>query len=377
MNKPVSVLRVLTRLNVGGPARQAVLLDRHLRPEYDTTLAAGRVLPGEAELDHEGINVVPVSLERPIRPARDVRACLQIQRLLGQTGARILHSHMAKAGATSRLAARLGPRRGVRTVHTFHGHVFDGYFSSRAEQIFIRIERGLARRTDVLVAVSTEIRDQLLDLGIGRPSQYRVIPEGQDLDPYLEVDRARGDLRRAVGIEPTVPLIGVLGRLVPIKDHVTLLDAMVQLDEAHLAVLGDGELRASLERRAADCGLSRRVHFVGWTNDVAGALSDLDVVVLTSRNEGTPVALIEALAAARPVVATDVGGVRSVVEEGVTGFLAAPGDAPGIADAVRRLLRNPSLRSEMGRAGRAVMRDRYGPERLVRETRELYAELLS
>lgn len=375
MTGPVRVLRVLTRLNVGGPARQAMLLQRYLGPEFDQIIAAGDVLPGEAELDHRGVDVARVSLERKIKPLIDVRACLQIRHLIESTDAAIVHTHMAKAGAAGRIAAR-SRRPSVRTVHTFHGHVFDGYFSSAVERVFVEAERRLARVTDVLVAVSPEIRDQLLALGIGTTSQYRIIPEGQDLEPYLSVSGPHGSLRRRIGVSADVPLVGVFGRLVPIKDHDTLLDAIDRLDGVHLAILGDGELRASLERRVAGEGLQSRVHFLGWVTDVAEALSDVDVVALTSRNEGTPVALIEALAAGRPAVATDVGGVRSVVADGSSGIVVPPGDAEAVAAGLKRLLEDPSLRRDMGAVGRAAMRDRYGPEKLVADTKSLYRELL-
>jgi len=371
---PPRVLRLITRLNVGGPARQALLLSRHLPPDFPTTLAAGTPTAAEGELTDDQVEVRRVPLVRPLRPDVDARAVVAVRRLLRETGARLVHTHMAKAGTVGRSAAwSVHPR--PRTVHTFHGHVLDGYFSPAVRRTFIEIERRLARGTDVLIAISDEIRDELLDLRIGRPDQYRVIPLGFDLAPFFTVDGQRGHLRRRLNLGPDVPLVVALGRLVPIKDHVTLFEAMARVPDAHLAVVGDGELRASLEARVARMRLGDRIHFTGWMTDVASVLSDVDVVALTSRNEGTPVSLIEAAACGRASVATKVGGVGMVVEDGVNGYLTRPGDAVGFAAAVERLLAEPETRRGMGLAGRERVRQRFSQERLLSDIRALYTDL--
>jgi glycosyltransferase involved in cell wall biosynthesis len=371
---PPPVLRLITRLNVGGPARQALLLSRHLPPEFPTTLAAGTPTAAEGELTDDQVEVRRVPLVRPLRPDVDARAVVAVRRLLRETGARLVHTHMAKAGTVGRSAAwSVRPR--PRTVHTFHGHVLDGYFSPAVRRTFIEIERRLARGTDVLIAISDEIRDELLDLRIGRPDQYRVIPLGFDLAPFFAVDGQRGELRRRLNLGPDVPLVVALGRLVPIKDHVMLFEAIARVPDAHLAVVGDGELRASLEARVAQMRLGDRIHFTGWMTDVASVLSDVDVVALTSRNEGTPVSLIEAAACGRASVATKVGGVGMVVEDGVNGYLTRPGDAVGFAAAVERLLAEPETRRGMGLAGRERVRRRFSQERLLSDIRALYTDL--
>lgn len=372
---PVRVLRLITRLNVGGPARQALLLTRELAGSYPTLLAAGRVGPSEGELSDPAVPVTPLPLVRPLNPRLDASAFAQVRALVRRTRPALVHTHMAKAGSIGRAAVRsMGER--PRTVHTFHGHVLEGYFRPVVQRGFVEVERRLARSTDRLVAVSPQIKDALLELGIGQESQYEVISLGLDLDDFLAVNGHRGGLRSAIGVGPTAPLVGVVGRLVPIKDHETLLRAMARLPEVHLAVVGDGESRPALEARAAADGLADRVHFVGWWPDVAGAVADLDVVVLTSRNEGTPVALIEALAAARPVVATDVGGVSHVVDHEVNGLLAGAGDDETVAAHLDRLLRNPSAREAFGHAGRASVTDAFGKARLVADISALYAELI-
>ena len=369
------VLRLVTRLNIGGPARQALLLTRSLQADYPTVLAAGYPAPEEGELSDPQVTVQRVPLTRAVRPRSDVEALVAVRKLLNTTGARLIHTHMAKAGAIGRVAAALVPDK-PRTVHTFHGHVLDGYFSPTIQRAFLEIERRLAKRTDLLLAVSPEIRDSLLDLGIGRPDQIHVVTVGLDLSSYLAVGSPTGAFRTELGLDPGTPLIGSVGRLVPIKDHATLLRAMDHLPAVHLAIVGDGELRVQLETDVAARGLTGRVHFVGWRHDLPNVLGDLDAVVLTSLNEGTPVAVIEALAAGRPVVATDVGGVRHVVDHGRTGLLAPPRDDRAIADRVAGVLSDPTTAARQASAGRQDVADRFGEARLVEEIRQLYEDLL-
>jgi glycosyltransferase involved in cell wall biosynthesis len=369
------VVRLITRLNVGGPARQALLLTRDIGEEFPTVLAAGRPAATEGELGDDQVPVHYVPLTRPLNPQMDLRAVSAIRRLLGDTRARLLHTHMAKAGTVGRVAAAsMGDR--PRTVHTFHGHVLEGYFNPAVQRIFVEMERGLARRTDAIVAVSPEVRDSLQALGIGRRRTFHVIPLGLDLDGFLAVDRPQGALRSALGIAPEAPLIGAVGRLVPIKANEVLLEAVARVPGLHLALIGDGEDRPRLTQRAEAMGLAGRVHFTGWWPDIPGAVSDLDLVVLTSNNEGTPVALIEAHAAGKAVVATDVGGVRHVVTNGVTGWLAAAGDAPGIAALIEGALADPVRLRAFGAAGRQSVRERFGKDRLLGDVRDLYADLL-
>lgn len=369
------VLRLITRLNIGGPARQALLLTKALRDTHPTILAAGTPQQGEGELSESGVEVVRVPLVRPLVPRTDLAGFRAIRGLIRHHHPALIHTHMAKAGTLGRLAAAtVHPR--PRTVHTFHGHVLEGYFPPALGRAFIAIERTLARRTDVLVAISPEIRDALLDLGVGRPEQYRLVPLGFDLSDHLAVNGHSGKLRAALGLDDRTPLIGALGRLAPVKDYDLLLRVAQQVQDAHFVILGDGELRATLEHAAVHYGIADRLHFPGWWTDVPSALADLDLVLLTSRNEGTPVALIEAGAAGRPVVATDVGGVRYVVEHGRTGLLAAPGDLDGLVTAVRSLLDSAQHRRDLGLAARARIPARFGRARLVDEISALYDELI-
>ncbi len=373
--RPKRVLRLITRLNIGGPARQALLLARDLRADFPTLLAAGHPPPEEGELSDPEVAVHRLPLVRPIRPAQDARALIAIRYLMAGYRPELVHTHMAKAGAVGRFAARFTHR--PRLVHTFHGHVLEGYFRSPAQRTFIEVERILARRTDALIAVSPEIRDSLLDLGIGKPAQYHVIPLGFDLDDLLAVRERSGSVRREMRIAPDTPLVGILGRLATVKEHRLLLEAAAILPGVHVAIFGDGELRHALNEQARALGIADRIHFMGWWSDVASALADLDLVALSSRNEGTPVSLIEAHACALAVVATDVGGVRAVVEDQVSGFVVPVGDRDALASRIDELLREPELRRKMGEAGRQRVAARFHKSRLLDDIRALYEDLLS
>ena len=375
-----SVVLLITRLNIGGPAGQALLLAKGLEPEFPTLVAAGRPSLREGELTDPDVPVHRVPLVRPVSPGTDARALKAVRQLIQDSRPQVLHTHMAKAGTVGRLAV-LGSRSASRPrlVHTFHGHVLQGYFAGPQQRAFVELERRLARRTEVLVAVSPEIRDELLDLGIGKPGQYRVIPLGIDLTPLLAVGRDAerpARLRSALGLGRDVPLVGVLGRLVPVKDHATLFEALAATPDVHLAVLGDGELRPSLEALARQLGIADRTHFTGWWDDVADALADLDVVALSSRNEGTPVALIEALAAGTPVVSTDVGGVRHVVQHSETGWLCRPGDPAALAALLHQALANRDVAVGMAEEGRRRVAERFGSARMIADHVALYQELL-
>jgi len=377
------VLLLLTRMNIGGPAKQVTELAKGLSAELRVRVAAGQPPEHEGQLQDPEVVVEPVPLVRSVQPLTDARGLVAVRRLLGTTTPGVLHTHMAKAGALGRLAAS-SRRPRPRLVHTFHGHVLEGYFGPAQRTVFLQLERALARHTDVLVAVSPEVRDELLSLGVGKPAQYRVIPLGFDLSPFISAGtrsfmsagNQSGQLRSSLGLGANVPLAGVLGRLVPVKDHATLLSALAGVPHLHLAVLGDGELRQALEASARQLGVADRVHFTGWWADVPAALADMDMVVLSSRNEGTPVALIEALAAARPVVATAVGGVGHVVQDGQTGWLCPPGDPSKLAELMARVMAQPAESGRMAAEGRRRVAQRFGREHMLDEHRDLYNELL-
>lgn len=371
------VVRLITRLNIGGPAKQALMLTRELAGPYPTLLGAGTPPAAEGELSDPTVRVEHLPLVRPLRPVTDARAVGSVRNLLAHQRPELVHTHMAKAGTVGRLAGLSLGRHRPRLVHTFHGHVLDGYFPRAAQRGYIATERRLANSTDMLIAVSPQTRDELLALGVGRPEQYRVVPLGLDLRPFSPEAATRGRLRTRLGLGYETPLIGAVGRLVPIKDIDTLLAAIARLPEVHVALVGDGESRRQLQERAEDLGIAGRAHFVGWYDDVIGAMADFDVVALTSLHEGTPVAIIEALASATPVVATAVGGVGFVIRDGITGLLAPKADPVAFAEQLSCALSDRVRARAMAIAGQRDVTERFGYQRLVDDIANLYDELVA
>ena len=265
-------------------------------------------------------------------------------------------------------------------VHTFHGHVLRGYFGALATAFYRGLERRLASVSDAVVAVSEAVKRDLVALGVAADAKIRVIPLGLDLEP-LATALPRGSLRGEARVAPAAPLVGIVGRLAPIKDVDSFLRAAASVAEvepaARFAVVGDGEERPRLEAECRRLGLGGRVHFHGWRRDMAEVYGDLDVVVNCSRNEGTPVALIEALAAARPVVATRVGGTPDLLGDGRRGLLVPAGDPSALAAAILETLRSPGPAAARAREGQAYVLVHHSARRLLDDVDALYRELLS
>jgi glycosyltransferase involved in cell wall biosynthesis len=389
-DSPVAVARLITRLNIGGPSIQAIHLTTALEPYgYRTRLFHGRLGEGEGDMRYlvqPGADVVFVpTLGRPVSPIEDLRSFVSIYRELRRLRPRIVHTHMAKAGLVGRLAATAynatrGAAPRARIVHTYHGHVLEGYFGSTTTSLFIGFERAMARVSDAIVAISPAIRRELLDLyRIGRPEQYRVIRLGFDLAPFAAIDdAARSTARRTLNLPEGVPVVATVGRLTAIKQHTLFLDVLKRVTSRHPSaialVAGDGELRAELEAHARALGIGDNVRFLGWRRDLPTIYGATDVFLLTSRNEGTPVALIEAMASGVPGVSTNVGGVGDVIGSADAGSTAD--DVDGLATGVLQLLADPNRRRSAGQLARARVLQQFTIDRLVKEIAELYDDLL-
>ena len=382
----IRVLRAIARLNVGGPALHVTYLSQGLAERgYDTTLVAGEIATGEESMafvaERAGVEVVPVpGLSREVSPLRDLLAAIRLAGLIRRVRPQIVHTHTAKAGAVGRTAALLaGPPRPL-VVHTFHGHVLHGYFGTLGSRVFRQIETALALFTDVLVAVSPQVRDELVRLGVAPADKFAVIRLGIELEPRVRFEEDRGAVRRRVGIGDERFVVGWFGRMTAVKRTEDLLGAVAALRargvDALLLLVGDGVDRHRLEEEAYRLGLARHCLFLGYQENVAPWYAASDAVALTSANEGTPVTVIEALAAGRPVVATAVGGVPDVVAEGVDGFLVRPGDTAALADRLAQLAADPALRERLGERGRARALARYSVGRLVDDVDGLYRSLL-
>ena len=388
MSDPIRVLRLIARLNMGGPALHVAYLTKGLEERgYHTTLLAGSLARGESSMSFvaEELGVdwhsVP-QLHREISPLYDTLSIIRLVKWIRDVRPHILHTHTAKAGTVGRIAAALaGDARPPVIVHTFHGHVLRGYFDPATTAVFRGLERKLAQTATRLVAVSPEVRDDLVELGVAPAEKFSVIRLGIDLDERVTSGDGGSELRRLYGVSPDEFVVGWIGRMTAIKRVDDILLAFRRLRErgvnARLCLVGDGPDREHVEQRAHDLGISRNVLFVGYQRDVGPYYSFFDTLVLPSANEGTPVVAIEALAAGRPVVATRVGGVPDVVEDDADGMLVRVGDIDGIADALERLAHDPELRRRLGDAGRARTIPRYRVERLVDDVDALYRELLS
>ena len=407
--RPLRIVRILARLNMGGPAIHVATLSTTLPAQrYRSLLVTG--IPDRDEGDMSYLfdgqrcrRVVVPALQRSLHPWRDLAAWWQLWRIIRRERPDIVETHTAKAGALGRtvvIAHRLVLRvetaltgrsfNRCRTIHTFHGHVLDGYFSPLASHVFLWIERWLARHTDRLVAVSATVRDALLAKGIGRSGQWHVITLGLDLSKLTRLSPPNG----------TSPLrIGLIGRLVAIKNPHLFVEALYRVTtQQPLAmpiegvVVGDGPLRPALEEQTQRLGLAETVRFTGWQRDLVVVYNDLTATCLTSWNEGMPMAVIEAMAAGRPVIATDVGGVRDLFESPgaprepiargnfrVTerGLLVNAGDADGLAAALARVATDAPLRARLGRAARQAVAAHFTKERLMQEMTTLYDDVVA
>jgi glycosyltransferase involved in cell wall biosynthesis len=371
----IRVMRVLTRINVGGPAMQVATLLRGLdSARYDHRLYTGHVADDEADYHLLRAPDVAVrriqTLGRRVRAGGDARALANLVAEMRRFRPHIVHTHTAKAGTLGRLAALL--TRVPALVHTFHGHLLQGYFAPAKTRLVTAVERGLARRTDHLVAVGGRVRDDLLRSGVGRAHQYSVIPPGTALGPLPD----RAGARHTLGLPVHGPVVAYVGRVTGVKRPDRLIAAARTVcrvvPSTTFVVCGAGDRLDETRRAAADLGDAMR--FTGWRADVESVYAAADLVILTSDNEGTPVSLIEAALAGRPVVATRVGSVADVVADGVTGLLCRP-DADDLARQTVRLLADPNERERMGERAYALAADRFGPDRLVADTDALYTSI--
>jgi glycosyltransferase involved in cell wall biosynthesis len=425
----MKILRIIARLNVGGPARHAIWLTEGLRSaNCETLLVSGRVPPGEDDMDYlaETAGVRPLIFPEMSRElsVKDALTIWKLYRLMVQERPDIVHTHTAKAGAAGRVAglmyrwltpgALLGRPRACRFVHTYHGHVFHSYYGPLKTRFFLLIERLLAwLLTDRIVTLSEQQRREIhRTFRVGRAEQFAVIPLGIDLGAYTGFAERRPRAREELGAGDEDILVGIIGRLTEIKNHRMFLQAVARYkvlasdtgvtpgDHAQDAratgarrvrfvIVGDGTLRPELEKMAKELGVEDCATFLGTRRDPENFYPALDVVALTSLNEGTPLTLVEAMANGRPVIATAVGGVVDLVGEPIgleraepgykaceRGFLVRSQDADGFALGLARLIQDPRLRGELGARGRRFVVENYAKERLLADMSALYQEVM-
>ena len=409
----MKILRIIARLNVGGPARHVVWLAHGMKSAgYDTLLVAGVVPPGEDDMSYAAAaaGIAPLIIPDMSREIslRDAFTTWKLFRLMQRERPAIVHTHTAKAGTVGRVAGLMyrwltpatliGRPRACRFVHTYHGHVFHSYYGRVKTRLFLGIERLLARlATDRIVVVSTlQLREINETFRVGQRKQFALIPLGIDTNAFADWQERRPRLRAELKVSDSELLVGIVGRLTEVKNHALFLRAaaacraLVKTRRVRFVIIGDGKLRSALEAEAKSLLPVDDVVFLGTRNDPENFYPALDIVALTSLNEGTPLTLIEAMANARPVIATEVGGVVDLLGPTVSagnaepsyaicerGLLAKSGDAEGVARGLVRLIEDESLRIDLGVKGRDFVLRNYAKERLLADMTQLYSQLIA
>lgn len=390
MQVRTKVLHVITRLDRGGSAQNTLLTCQGLSDRYEMVLVHGLSLEsqmtdwewqsvhrGIEEAKDRGVKVVPISsLVRKIAPVQDLQAFFSLWRLMLQERPDIVHTHTSKTGILGRWAAKMA---GVPIiVHTPHGHVFYGHFGPLVSRFFLAIERLMASITDRMVALSEGERNDYIRFSVSSPDKIVTIHSGVEIDRYMKAEVNVEEKRRSLGLNPNGLVVGTVGWLLPIKGPIHLLNAMAHIwrnhPEIRLVFVGKGELEGKLRAEASRMGVSERVTFLGWRDDIPEIMQILDIFVLPSLNEGMGRVLVEAMAAGRPVVASRVGGIPDLVEHKKNGFLVGPGDVNGTSLAIKRLLIDREMRDEMGRMGRAMAQN-FTVEGMVEKIDALYSSL--
>ena len=390
------VLRILNRLIIGGPSKNAIYLSRYMQPDFDTLLVIGGKEDHEQDADFLATsnNIDPTcipEMKRSISPYNDWAAYNKLKKLIKEFKPDIVHTHAAKSGALGRLAAKHSNVPVI--VHTFHGHIFHSYFNSVKTNFFIRTERYLAGLSDAIVAISDVQKKELSgDFKIAAEHKFSVIPLGLDLDNFIiNQEEKRNKFRTEFGLDDDVVSIGIIGRLVPIKNHSLFLKGLKYVldntsGKIKAFIIGDGESRMAIEQMANDLGIKytkqtdathpHSLIFTSWRTDIDTIFAGLDVIALTSLNEGTPVSLIEAQAAGKPIVSTRVGGIADVVLENKTALLSEITDEKTFSNNLLHLVNDAELRKKFSSAGKDHVVSKFSYHRLVNDMSVLYNDLL-
>ena len=411
----MKIVRVIARLNVGGPSKHVIWLTKGMQnSECESLLVAGTVPPGEDDMGYfateQGVSPIFVSQMSREISLKDALTIWKLYRLFVRERPDIVHTHTAKAGTVGRVAGLLyrwltpnlflGHPRACRFVHTYHGHIFHSYYGPLKTRLFLAIEKTLALLiTDRIVVISEQQRREINgEFGVGRADQFAVIPLGLDLGVFADWKERGQSFREELGLGTGDILVGIVGRLTEIKNHELFLRAAADFKTriwrqsrggvVRFVVIGDGALRARLEQIAASLDLSEDVKFAGSRRNLEDLYPALDIVALTSLNEGTPLTLIEAMANARPVISTAVGGVIDLLGDRVSedsgnlfvmrqrGLSVPPNDAAAFADGLGRLVDDPTLRREIGKRGLQFVQSNHSKDRLLEDASALYADLL-
>ena len=391
----IKVLRIINRFNLGGPTYNAAYLTRYMPGEYETLLVGGHHSRSEENSFHitDQLGIQPITIPemmRDISMASDRNAYRKLVKLIDWFRPDIVHTHASKAGALGRMAAFA--KKVPVVVHTFHGNVFHSYFNKAKTGAYIAIERNLARKSSAVVAISPLQKKELVDVfKIVSEEKCKVVPLGFDLDRFhTGMDEKRTRFRKKYRLDENEVVIGIIGRLVSIKNHSLFLKVAAKaLKKTHknirFLIIGDGELKDELIAEARDLKLSvspgdsanAKVIFTSWIKNIDDAIAGLDIIVMTSKNEGTPVSLIEAQAGSKAIVTTDVGGIRDIIVPGESGLVSPTGDVAAMTENLLSVVEDEILRKEMGKTGSQFVKHRFTYQRLSSDMDKLYKNLLS
>lgn len=390
------VLRIINRLNLGGPTFNAAYLSKFLAPEFETLLVSGMKADSEESSEfivkNLGLNPVYIpEMYRELNPFRDYKSYFKIRKLIREFKPDIVHTHAAKAGAVGRLAAA---HEGVPVIiHTFHGHIFHSYFGPAKTRVFLEIERYLAKRTTKIVTLSEIQKHELSEVyKVAPPERFEIVPLGFDLEKFeTGQEEKRRKFRQAYNIDSDEIAIGIVGRLVPVKNHTLFLKALSIVagktnKKVRAFIIGDGDERGNIESIAKELGLQfnnedlqqkNLLTFTSWIKDIDVSNAGMDIIALTSNNEGTPVSLIEAQASGKPIVSTSIGGIEDIVIPNRTAFLSPINDEKTLADNLLKLVEDDMLRQSFSVSGADFVRNKFSYQRLCADMAGLYNSLLS
>ena len=388
------ILRIHNRLIIGGPTLNVLYLTKYLASEFDTLLVVGEKEDHEKDAaflaEQMGIKTVSIpDMGRSVHPFRDYKAFGHLKKIIKDFQPDIVHSHAAKPGAIGRMAA--SSMKVPVIVHTYHGHIFHSYFSKLKTRFFLETERYLARKSDALIAISQQQKKELaIEFRVANENKFRVIPLGFELNKFLEdQEQKRKRFRAEFDLDENEIAIGIIGRLVPVKNHGLFLEGVCHVarnssKKIRAFIIGDGETRKVLEEKAKYLGISftsgynksALLNFTSWRTDIGVINAGLDIITLTSLNEGTPVSLIEAQAANKPIVSTRVGGIGDIVIEGKTALLSETNAPDAFKQNLLKLVEDDGLRSCLGKNGADHVQQRFSVKRLADDMARLYHELL-
>jgi glycosyltransferase involved in cell wall biosynthesis len=404
--KRIKIIRILSRLNIGGPALHTILLTEAMNNErFHSILVKGVEAPLEGNMMYyakqKGVKPIIINeMGRDISLIKDIISLLKIYRIIKLEKPDIVHTHTAKAGFLGRFVVMLynlnhcfhinSDRSKIIVFHTYHGNVLSGYFGKIKSSVFIYIEKFLSRFTTNIICITKLQKQEIISFGITKPEHVVTIPLGLELHKFLTVNSYSGQLRNELGVDNKTVLIGIVARLVPIKNHMLFLNGILYLSQKYVnrkikaLIIGDGECRTKLEKFVEKSNLRNLVYFLGFRKDLERIYTDLDIVALTSDNEGSPVALIEAMTSNIPVITTNVGGVGDLLGVGESpispgefitskcGLIINPGDHFGFSKALEFMFDNPVIRFQMGLNARKMVYPKYDISRLIKNMEFLY-----